>query len=369
MRTVGGDGRVMIGCRGARQFGLQLDVQLRLRQQAEILRQLRFDDAVDGAVAFQHLLVGLERLEARLRGYPLREGFQGTVVAQLRRKRRHLLLDARHFLFAQRVDLGRRQVEVRVVADAGLVPRGAVRQRAIAGRRAACGQVILLQVGVQACERGVDLLRGLAVAGRERFFIGVGEAGRQIPDRRVEDARLGIGRGQLAELRQHLRRDRLRLHDALFHAFLHVGDGLVDPCRELLQPRQVRTVLGGRRQRLRARAARIVGQVARDVVEVVQRQQVLGEAREVELGADLEGEDVVVQARLVGQARPVDLLQVVQQPVVLREVAGADLRVDRHADLVVVAAVAVRGRVQQRVEAGARIVEAGGQAVDLAFGG
>jgi hypothetical protein len=59
-------------------------------------------------------------------------------------------------------------VEVGVVADAGLVPGGAVRQRAIAGRAAARRQVVLLEEGAQAVERQSDLHGGLAVAGFER---------------------------------------------------------------------------------------------------------------------------------------------------------------------------------------------------------
>jgi hypothetical protein len=82
------------------------------------------------------------------------------------------------------MDVAGRQVQVGVVADARAVPGGAVRQRAVAGRVAAGGQVVLFQEGVQARQRRVDLHGGLRGSPCPARLVLVREIRRHIPDRR-----------------------------------------------------------------------------------------------------------------------------------------------------------------------------------------
>ncbi|EEF26769.1 conserved hypothetical protein [Ricinus communis] len=348
MRAVGGRRRIVVGRGGAGQLRLQVQFQLRLWNQAEVGRQLGLHLRVDGAVRVQHLLVGAEDVEPGLRADPLRQLFLGPVKAQLGAEQRQLLLDARDLLQAQCVDLVGGQRQVGAVLDAGRVPGGAIRQRAPAGAGAAGWQIFVLQEIDQARQRRRD-----ALVHRSQIAGGQLEA----RHRRIVDAGFRRGRTQVLELRQHGHGDRLRLHHAAAHAFLHVGDGLVDPRRQLVQAAQVRLVLLHRLQRLRAGAAGVIGQRAGHVVELVQRQQMLGEGFQLHRVVELVGQQVIGQLILRAELVAVHRHQLLLHRAVQRELRGAHLGRNRQTELVVVAAVAVGRGEQERIELAARRVK------------
>jgi hypothetical protein len=146
------------------------------------------------------------------------------------------------------------------------------------------------------------------------------------------------------------------------HPFAHVGDGLVDPRAELVQAAQVSLVILHRRQRLGAFAAGVIRQHHRQAVHLGDRQQVLGEGLEAQRGGQFVVEDVVAGLVALRQGVAVDRVQALHIALVQRELGGAVLRRDRHADLVVEAAVAaLAGR--HRVEARQRVVVLVGQLV------
>ncbi len=280
-RAVGGRRGVMVGRGGAAQFRFQAQVQRRLWHQRKQRRQLGAQYRVELAVDVDHFLFCLERAVFVLQCNPARQAVGGTRVTHLRAHDCKLLLDARHFLEADRVDLVRRQAGGGLLGHGALVPIGAAGQRAPAGAGARRWQVVFFHEPSQARQRrrqfGGD---GAAVGARQRLPVIGAKSGRHLADRGVEDARFRRRAKQLAVLRQRHGHRRLLHHDPLAHPDPHVGNGLVDPRRQLVQAVQVSPVFLHRGQALARFAAGEVGQRDRHVGHLVDRQQVLGDVGE-----------------------------------------------------------------------------------------
>ena len=299
-RTVGGRRRVVVGGRVAAQFRLQAQVQRRFRHQGEQRGQFAVEQHVQLAVDIEYFLLRLERAVFCLFRDPHGQAGGRAGVAHLRSHDRVLFLDARHFLQADGVDLLRLQVRGGAAGHARLVPGRAIGQGAPAAARAAGRQVIALHEGGQALQRWHQLGRDDdGVRLRQARLVRVGKAGRQVLDGRVIDAVLRRGADELFELRQGRLRQCLRQHDALLHADLHVGDGLVYPAGQLADTAQVSVILLDRGQRLRRLAARVIGQGDGHAVHLVQWQQVFGEALEAQRRRQFIVENIVVDLVVV----------------------------------------------------------------------
>jgi ADP-ribosylglycohydrolase len=101
---------------------------------------------------------------------------------------------------------------------------------------------------------------------------------------------------------------------------------------------------------------------------VVQRQQVLGEGLELHGVIQFIGEQREGQLLLRVELIALECHQLLLHGAVQIELLGAHFGRNRHAQLVVVAAVAVGSGEQQRVKAAARAVELGGDAGQLLLG-
>ncbi len=368
--TVAGWGSVVVRCRGAAQLRFQAQVQLGLGHQREQLRQLGVEHVVELVVDGLHFLLRLERTELVLLRHPHGQAGRGAGIAQFRAQQFELVLDGRHFTQADGMDLLGVERRCGRVGDTGLIPGHAVRQFAEAGRGAAGRDVFLVQEGRQASQGRHHLVgHRAAVGSRQALLVRIGEGSGQLGDGRVEDIAFRRSAHQFLELGQGRYHDGLGLGHTLAHAHAHVGDGLVYPGRQLGYAAQVSIILGDGGDGLRRLAARIVGQHHGYAVHLVNRQQMLGEFLHRQQAVQFIGQDVVIDAVgpiQLGARNGGQLLAVLT---VERELLGAHGGRDAHAQLVVVAVIAILRRTDG-FEAGRRLIVGIGQGQQLlAYGG
>ncbi len=259
--------RIVVGARRA--LGTELlhgdDDQLRLRQPAEELRQLRVH------LLFV-LLVGVDDVVTRLRakvGVLLDGGVERLQITEalLLRDLQHLRLEARHLAQADVVDLVGREARGRAALRCRRVSPRALGERPDADLRPSLRRVLLFHERAElAVGRENGRVDGVEVVGADAgaigFRNGVGELRRRLEPRRL------VGRGirQLVDLRPHLLQEELGRHEVIVHAPAHVRDGAIDLLRE--RPHALREVVvvldrgerevAGKLRRLQMDAAHLV---------------------------------------------------------------------------------------------------------------
>ncbi len=194
------------------------------------------------------------------------------------------------------MDLLRREIGGRLPADRAGVGLLAARQRADARRLSAMRQVVRLDVGMQpGIGREHDLADGGSVIGGQPVLVGGGESGRDHLQRPEEDVfRRVVGHERL-ELGQHALHEDLRLHDALGHAFLHIGDGGVHPGAEALRPADEIAEIPLGLERMQALSRPHLGEGQRRTRELTDRQQVKELRIQLAAGGEAPLERVVAQ--------------------------------------------------------------------------
>ncbi len=262
----------------------------------------------------------------------------------------HLAVDPFDLPEPDLVDLGWRVVRGRDRPHVVRIPGRTVRQCVETNRGTALRQVLIAHVAEKlpvgrhdlAADRGA-IRRGEPIPVRGR------EPGRHVAQRAEVDRVLGCRDHMRLELRQDALGEYARQGIALRDSLAHVGNRLIGPGDESIQPLEEIVVILDGVKRLYALARAHHREAVGRRIELVERQQVLGKAVPLDFQLAPRLEHVVGQQVLSGETTAIDGREPCERVALDTLGSRAPLRGDRDLEAIVVSRIADRGR-EQRVE-------------------